>query len=371
MANRSSQSNAIGKQTLAASPVVSRPGDGTPDENINQNQGLFDVISSAVDTNPPTGNIKAGARHHLISRRHPANKRGLAMAASRVRHSLLAVSLTAALFQMPLLLHAQAQETTSGSSKLIERASPSPSGAEILLERLTHCLARLSADADELAICRQNYWDARPPDAWSAPMVTPPAVSTVPEVVKTTKGDREESERKAGEPIERIAMVRTLGGVFVVPAEINGLPIDFVIDSGAAAVMVPAGMLERMRHDGTVTNEDILGPQTFTVADGTRRTWTAFMIRSLKVGGVVVQNIRGGAIESSQIITPLLGQSFLERLESWRIDNTSRELLLEPRVQLEAAKNPPAWPAVPGQPIDWGPLPHNAGIRLYTGMRPN
>jgi hypothetical protein len=244
------------------------------------------------------------------------------------------------------MLYAQAQETTSGGSKLMEQLFPPPKTSPV-------------------GVLRQpNYWDVKPPSVPS-----PPGETTV-----EAKGDMP--------AIEHVAMTKTLGGVFVVPAEINGLPLDFVIDSGAAAVMVPAELLDRMRRDGTVTNEDILGPQTFTIADGSKRIWTAFMIRSLKVGSVVVQNIRGGAIagmppivpalsapELSQIPTgrspcgdcmpamPLPGQSFLERLESWRINNTIHELLLEPSVQREAAKNQPAWPAVPWQPVPWQPVP--------------
>jgi clan AA aspartic protease (TIGR02281 family) len=195
----------------------------------------------------------------------------------------------------------------------------------------------------------------------------------VPKVVKPTvetRGGEDqdsapsphgEHERNAPpeEPIEHVAMTKTLAGVFVVAAEINGIKLDFMVDSGAATVMVPAGVLERMRRDGTVTNEDILDPQIFTIADGTHRTWTAFMIRSLKVGGVVVQNIRGGAIESSERITPLLGQSFLARLQSWSIDNARLELVIEPSGQREAAKKPPAKAAVP-----WGPRCRTIGPRL-------
>jgi clan AA aspartic protease (TIGR02281 family) len=295
--------------------------------------------------------------------------------------TIIAVSLTTALFQMPLPLYAQAQETTPDSSKLIEwpkpsadilfpRTLPGPTIADLLRQQNYSTVLQQSVDEKAWLLAQPQPSAPPPPDADG---------SIVPKVVKPTVetrgGEDQESapERKAPEEhIEHVAMTKILGGVFVVAAEINGMALDFMVDSGAAAVMVPAGVLERMRRDGTVTDADILGPQTFTIADGTRRTWTAFMIRSLKVGSIVVQNIRGGAIESSERITPLLGQSFLERLESWRINNTSRELLLEPRVQLEAAKNPQAWPAVPYRPHgDWDPLPHDAGIRLYNGMRPN
>jgi clan AA aspartic protease (TIGR02281 family) len=340
---------------------------------------------------------------HRTNPCHPTASRTAPGRASLL--TIVAVSLTVALFQMPLLLYAQAQDTTSGSSKLIERANPTtvilhlPSADD-------YWRKRNAPSPSAVHILRQpNYWDERAvpsplgeqkvpvtltsksdPDAtttvqiprWAAPqeatsgnsklmeqLFPPPKPSPVGILRQPNYWDVKPPavppavEAKGDIPaIEHVAMTKTIGGVFVVPAEINGLPLNFVVDSGAAAVMVPAELLERMRRDGTVTNEDILGLQTFTLADGTRRTWTAFMIRSLKVGGVVVQNIRGGAIvpalsapESSERTTPLLGQSFLARVQSWSIDNARLELVIEPGVQREAAKNPPATPLSSWQPV--------------------
>ena len=114
------------------------------------------------------------------------------------------------------------------------------------------------------------------------------------------------------------------GGIFVVPVEINGtMTLDFVIDSGAADVF------STLKRAGTISELDILGRQTYVLADGSKSQSATFTIRSLRVGGMVVKNVRGSVASSQGSL--LLGQSSLEHFKSWSIDNTKHELFLEPR----------------------------------------
>ena len=72
---------------------------------------------------------------------------------------------------------------------------------------------------------------------------------------------------------------------------------------------------------------DFIGSQKYLLADGTIIDSTQFIIRSLKVGDQIVENVHGsiGAVKGSL----LLGQSFLEKFKSWSIDNVSHELVLK------------------------------------------
>jgi clan AA aspartic protease (TIGR02281 family) len=119
------------------------------------------------------------------------------------------------------------------------------------------------------------------------------------------------------------------GGIFVVPVEINGtMTLDFVIDSGAADVSVPADVFSTLKRAGTISESDVIGRQTYVLADGSKSQSATFIIRSLRVGGMVVKNVRGNIASSRGSL--LLGQSFLERFRSWSIDNSRHELFLEP-----------------------------------------
>ena len=127
----------------------------------------------------------------------------------------------------------------------------------------------------------------------------------------------------------RIALpLQARNGILVVPVEINGaMTLDFAVDSGAAVVSVPAGVFSTLKHAGTIQEADLLGQEWFRLADGSTGKWNTFTIRSLKIGNIVLQNVKG-------VVTPsqgplLLGQSFLKRFKSWSIDNSKHELLLE------------------------------------------
>jgi uncharacterized protein len=119
------------------------------------------------------------------------------------------------------------------------------------------------------------------------------------------------------------------GGTFVVPVQINGtMTLDFVIDSGAADVSMPADVVSTLIRAGTIKEPDFIGESTYVLADGSTTKSPTFTIRKLKVGNTVLENVRGSVASSQGSL--LLGQSFLNRFKSWSIDNTNQELLLEP-----------------------------------------
>jgi clan AA aspartic protease (TIGR02281 family) len=120
------------------------------------------------------------------------------------------------------------------------------------------------------------------------------------------------------------------GGIFVVPVQINGtITLDFVIDSGAADVSVPADVVSTLKRAGAIEDTDFIGQQTYVLADGSKSQSATFTIRSLRVGDMVLENVRGSVASSRGSL--LLGQSFLEHFKSWSIGNMKHELLLEPR----------------------------------------
>jgi clan AA aspartic protease (TIGR02281 family) len=120
------------------------------------------------------------------------------------------------------------------------------------------------------------------------------------------------------------------GGIFVVPVQINGaITLNFTIDSGAADVSVPADVYSTLKRTGTISDADITGERTYVLADGSKTRSVTFIIRSLRVGDHIVENVRASVTPAQGIL--LLGQSFLERFKSWSFDNTKHQLVLEPQ----------------------------------------
>jgi len=118
------------------------------------------------------------------------------------------------------------------------------------------------------------------------------------------------------------------GGVYVVPVFINNaITLNFVVDSGAAEVSIPADVVTTLMRTGTITKSDFIGAKTYTLADGSTTSSPTFRIRSLRVGDIVLQDVMGRIADAKGDL--LLGQSFLGRFKSWSIDNGKHVLVLE------------------------------------------
>jgi clan AA aspartic protease (TIGR02281 family) len=118
------------------------------------------------------------------------------------------------------------------------------------------------------------------------------------------------------------------GGTYVVPVLINNaITLDFMVDSGASDVSIPEDVVMTLRRTGTIRDSDFIGERTYVLADGSKVKSQIFRIRSLKVGERILENVTGSV--ASRQGSLLLGQSFLGRFKSWKVDNTQHALVLE------------------------------------------
>jgi clan AA aspartic protease (TIGR02281 family) len=159
------------------------------------------------------------------------------------------------------------------------------------------------------------------------------AQMTSAQIAEAQKLDREWLQKINAAPMQapqgRVPL-KMDGGTFVVPVQINGtMTLDFIIDSGAADVSVPADVVSTLMRAGAIREPEFIGENTYVLADGSKTKSPTFTIRTLRVGNTVLENVRGSVASSQGSL--LLGQSFLNRFKSWSIDNTKQELLLEPR----------------------------------------
>jgi hypothetical protein len=117
------------------------------------------------------------------------------------------------------------------------------------------------------------------------------------------------------------------GGVYTVPVRINDvLTLDFIIDSGAAEVQVPADVALTLLRTKTISQDDFLPGETYRLADGSKTKSSRFNIKELRIGDYVVNQVSAGI---SDIEGPLLlGQSFLSKVPSWSQDNKRGVLVI-------------------------------------------
>ena len=124
------------------------------------------------------------------------------------------------------------------------------------------------------------------------------------------------------------ARIRRMAGVFLLSATINArTKAYFIIDSGASNVQIPEEVAEEMKRDGTLADTDFLGERHFAQADGRRLQQRVIRLRTLQIGDRIMENVLAtvGAPKSRA----LLGQSFLQRLNWWKIDNVKNVIELE------------------------------------------
>jgi len=115
------------------------------------------------------------------------------------------------------------------------------------------------------------------------------------------------------------------GGVYKVPVRINGvITLRFILDSGASEVVIPSDVAQTLFRANTIQETDFLPGKTYSLADGSELKSPRFVIRELEIGGVKINNVPGSIAPRSGDL--LLGQSVLEKLNSWTLDN-KRHLL--------------------------------------------
>jgi len=129
-------------------------------------------------------------------------------------------------------------------------------------------------------------------------------------------------------PLEtRIPLLKMSGGLIAPVIINNALKLNFIVDSGASDVSIPADVFANLVQANTVTQADITGNRNYKNADGEVFQSKTFVIRSLKIGNIEASRVQAKVSPSNA--PPLLGQSFLKRFKSWSIDNSTQELILK------------------------------------------
>ena len=133
--------------------------------------------------------------------------------------------------------------------------------------------------------------------------------------------------RLRGELLAIEIPLEKLEGVYRLPVKINGvLTLKFILDTGAAEVNIPADVALTLLRTETITKSDFLPGRFYETVEGNISENSRFNIRELDIGGIKISQV--SACVGSAKGSLLLGQSFLERLESWSLDNKRHVLII-------------------------------------------
>jgi aspartyl protease family protein len=169
-----------------------------------------------------------------------------------------------------------------------------------LRKALYPALALFVAAAIGMVVLRDSMTrelDAKPALAASA------EVEEIPNI--TSHQIRSASLRKEGD------------GHFWATAYVNGIPVKFLVDTGASLV----ALSERDARKIGLNTDDLDQNAEVRTAAGRVKASTA-MIESIEIDGVKVKNVQAVIIDKG-LEHSLLGMSFLNRLDGWDVTPTA------------------------------------------------
>jgi clan AA aspartic protease (TIGR02281 family) len=127
---------------------------------------------------------------------------------------------------------------------------------------------------------------------------------------------------------EEIALAKE-GEVYSLPVRINDMiTLAFLLDTGASEVQIQADVVLTLLRQKTIKPDDFLPGATYTLADGSTVRSPRFTVRSLQIGSHRMTGVPAsiGTLTSD----PILGMSFLNRLETFSLNTPRRTLIIGP-----------------------------------------
>lgn len=111
---------------------------------------------------------------------------------------------------------------------------------------------------------------------------------------------------------ESVVITADVQGHFTADGQVNGMPVRFVVDTGASLVSLPSSEAQRLAVDYKKGQKALMG-----TANGNA---TGYLVKldTLKVGSVTLHGVDAVVMESTGFGSPLLGMSALNRLNMKR-----------------------------------------------------
>lgn len=108
-------------------------------------------------------------------------------------------------------------------------------------------------------------------------------------------------------------------GVYKVPVTVNGVPMKFILDTGASLISISATEADFMFKQGAITESDIIGQSKFQDANGDISPGDVIRLKSVQIGDRVLENVNANVVRSTKAPL-LLGQSALSQFGKISVD---------------------------------------------------
>lgn len=125
-----------------------------------------------------------------------------------------------------------------------------------------------------------------------------------------------------------VIKMKKSGGVYLIPAIVNGSNMDFIFDTGASDITISQIEALFLYRQGTLTEDDFIGIQQYQIADGSISEGTIINLKTVKVGDKTLYDVKASIIHNTSAPL-LLGQSALNQFGQITIDYKNNEITLE------------------------------------------
>ena len=195
-----------------------------------------------------------------------------------------------------------------------ERAMSMSSGTRTLLGEV----ASWAACAAMVVVGVTHYSELKTIAADLLGLPTPAQVAEAEAQAAQTRAAEQEAPKASGS----VELKAGANGHFHTEAEINGRPVEVLVDTGASMVALT---YEDAESAGIyVKRSDFTG--SVSTANGVSRV-APVMIERISIGDITVRNVKAAVVERGKLQTTLLGMTFLGQLE--RFEMRSGVLVLE------------------------------------------
>lgn len=124
-----------------------------------------------------------------------------------------------------------------------------------------------------------------------------------------------------------VRMRKMSGNTYLVSCKVNGLPLDFIFDTGASSVTLSRKQAQFMLRNGYLSRSDIIGSSSYQTASGDIATGMVIKLKKIEISGLVLNNVEATIINSDSAPL-LLGQSALSKLGKIQIDYRNSTLTI-------------------------------------------
>lgn len=107
------------------------------------------------------------------------------------------------------------------------------------------------------------------------------------------------------------------GTSYKVKLNIGGIEKYFLLDTGSSDIVISNEFADKLFNNGTITVSDIVGKETYSMANNENIEATVFSIDNIIIGSYKIDDVIVSAIDNGSL---LLGMSFLNSFSNWKIE---------------------------------------------------